>query len=219
MQPTGQAGATAGDRRRKMSLTKLNDMCPVQSLVTDEIRTKNSVCAICLEELQEDDLVRVLPCGHGFCVACIDVWLTKKSCLCPICKYDCDPPEESATDGQEVEHEQQQQQHPRGSVDLGNPSATEPHETDRTPETAAATVADSSHSRPPHIAQEAPLIAPPSSSSSSSSSEPSTSSPAANTESSNNTATDRSTAIAQSSTSNIVADTSSEANNSQEKQQ
>ncbi|KAJ2955957.1 hypothetical protein NQZ79_g8125 [Umbelopsis isabellina] len=34
-------------------------------------------------------LIRRLPCGHGFCVACIDPWLTQRSRNCPICKRDC----------------------------------------------------------------------------------------------------------------------------------
>ena len=69
---TGGGQQTGGERRRKMSLTKLNDLCPVKSLVIDELQQiKNSVCAICLEELEQGALIRVLPCGHGFCVACI----------------------------------------------------------------------------------------------------------------------------------------------------
>ncbi|KAI8145992.1 hypothetical protein BJV82DRAFT_602989 [Fennellomyces sp. T-0311] len=133
-----QTGQTTSDRRRKMPLLKLNEMCPVQSL-TGEIQTKNSVCAICLEELQEGDPVRILPCGHGFCVACIDVWLTKKSCLCPICKYDCDPVgEESSSDDDQ----------PRSSVDLGDPHASETH-VNRSPETAADSSNSPSSSPPP----------------------------------------------------------------------
>ncbi|KAI9311408.1 hypothetical protein BX666DRAFT_1998078 [Dichotomocladium elegans] len=80
------------DKQHKMSLLKLNDMCPVETWKVDS--TTNTVCAICLEELKELDNIRVLPCHHGFCVACIDVWLTKKASLCPICKYDCDPVEQ-----------------------------------------------------------------------------------------------------------------------------
>ncbi|KAI8143772.1 hypothetical protein BJV82DRAFT_514237 [Fennellomyces sp. T-0311] len=55
---------------------------------------KNTNCAICLEDYVEDtNEVRILGCGHGFCVLCIDPWLTQKSTMCPICKWDCLPPE------------------------------------------------------------------------------------------------------------------------------
>ncbi|KAI9243666.1 hypothetical protein BDA99DRAFT_529980 [Phascolomyces articulosus] len=55
---------------------------------------KNANCAICLEDYEEDKTeVRILGCGHGFCVLCIDPWLTQKSTMCPICKWDCLPPE------------------------------------------------------------------------------------------------------------------------------
>ncbi|KAI9247021.1 hypothetical protein BY458DRAFT_416719, partial [Sporodiniella umbellata] len=54
--------------------------------------SKNVNCVICLEDfIPEKTDVRILPCGHGFCVLCIDPWLTQKSTLCPICKWDCLP--------------------------------------------------------------------------------------------------------------------------------
>ncbi|KAI9247025.1 hypothetical protein BY458DRAFT_527471 [Sporodiniella umbellata] len=53
---------------------------------------KNASCVVCLEDfVSEKTDVRLLPCGHGFCVLCIDPWLTQKSTLCPICKWDCLP--------------------------------------------------------------------------------------------------------------------------------
>ncbi|KAM0876998.1 hypothetical protein ACQ4PT_035785 [Festuca glaucescens] len=43
-------------------------------------------CAICLAEFASGDEVRVLPtCGHGFHVACVDVWLMSSS-TCPSCR-------------------------------------------------------------------------------------------------------------------------------------
>ncbi|KAG0174031.1 hypothetical protein DFQ29_007646 [Apophysomyces sp. BC1021] len=69
----------------------------VNSLVIEKYTIegiKNANCAICLEDFMENKSdIRVLPCGHGFCVLCIDPWLTQKSTLCPICKWDCMPPE------------------------------------------------------------------------------------------------------------------------------
>ncbi|KAL7081217.1 hypothetical protein ACP275_14G025900 [Erythranthe tilingii] len=43
-------------------------------------------CAVCLDEFEEDEKIRVIPfCGHYFHVDCIDVWLHKNA-NCPICR-------------------------------------------------------------------------------------------------------------------------------------
>lgn len=42
-------------------------------------------CSICLEDLIENDDVRILSCFHQFHVKCIDTWLGQKS-TCPTCK-------------------------------------------------------------------------------------------------------------------------------------
>ncbi|XP_073047534.1 RING-H2 finger protein ATL80-like [Primulina eburnea] len=47
---------------------------------------KLSDCAICLAEFANGEEIRVLPqCGHGFHVACIDMWLGSHS-SCPSCR-------------------------------------------------------------------------------------------------------------------------------------
>ncbi|CAG8515779.1 9662_t:CDS:1, partial [Scutellospora calospora] len=48
-------------------------------------------CAICLEDFDEGDNIRELPCRHWYHVECIDPWLTTKSSSCPLCKKDCKP--------------------------------------------------------------------------------------------------------------------------------
>ncbi|CAI5760660.1 unnamed protein product [Candida verbasci] len=45
-------------------------------------------CAICLELLENDDLVRGLICGHVFHQICLDPWLIKRRACCPMCKRD-----------------------------------------------------------------------------------------------------------------------------------
>jgi type II secretory pathway pseudopilin PulG len=43
---------------------------PIQEYNSDTI--KNTTCAICLDEFEENQPdIRLLPCGHGFCVLCI----------------------------------------------------------------------------------------------------------------------------------------------------
>eukprot|EP00922_Rhytidocystis_sp_ex-Travisia-forbesii_P045367 GHVS01067687.1.p1 GENE.GHVS01067687.1~~GHVS01067687.1.p1 ORF type:complete len:409 (+),score=55.96 GHVS01067687.1:449-1675(+) len=40
-------------------------------------------CLICLCEYEENELLRILPCGHGFHAQCVDVWLATRA-RCPL---------------------------------------------------------------------------------------------------------------------------------------
>ncbi|KAJ8655047.1 hypothetical protein O0I10_009254 [Lichtheimia ornata] len=87
--------------RRKSKPLPVNIVNAIPIAHYTEATVKNPSCAICLEDYQEGETeVRILGCGHGFCVLCIDPWLTQKSTLCPICKWDCLPEEmrKSSTD-------------------------------------------------------------------------------------------------------------------------
>ncbi|CCG84357.1 protein of unknown function [Taphrina deformans PYCC 5710] len=58
-------------------------------------------CAICIDTLEEDDEIRGLTCGHAFHSSCVDVWLTTRRAICPLCKKDYwvrKPPAAGATD-------------------------------------------------------------------------------------------------------------------------
>ncbi|KAK3026173.1 hypothetical protein RJ639_040560 [Escallonia herrerae] len=45
-----------------------------------------SKCVVCLNEFQEQDMLRVLPnCSHAFHLDCIDVWL-QNNANCPLCR-------------------------------------------------------------------------------------------------------------------------------------
>ncbi|KAH6828258.1 hypothetical protein C2S53_015876 [Perilla frutescens var. hirtella] len=46
----------------------------------------SSKCVVCLNEFQENDMLRLLPkCSHAFHLDCIDVWLLRNS-NCPLCR-------------------------------------------------------------------------------------------------------------------------------------
>ncbi|KAI3404209.2 hypothetical protein KGF56_002970 [Candida oxycetoniae] len=52
------------------------------------IHYDSGACAICLETIDEDEMVRGLICGHVFHATCIDPWVTRRRACCPMCKRD-----------------------------------------------------------------------------------------------------------------------------------
>ncbi|KAF5735379.1 receptor y region transmembrane domain- and RING domain-containing protein 2 [Tripterygium wilfordii] len=45
-------------------------------------------CAICLEDYNVGEKLRILPCCHKFHAFCVDSWLTAWRTFCPVCKRD-----------------------------------------------------------------------------------------------------------------------------------
>ncbi|KAG7344008.1 ring-like zinc finger domain containing protein [Nitzschia inconspicua] len=45
-------------------------------------------CAICLDEFESKEKVRILPCKHRFHEDCLVPWLTERHSSCPLCKFD-----------------------------------------------------------------------------------------------------------------------------------
>ncbi|PON81602.1 LOW QUALITY PROTEIN: 43kDa postsynaptic protein [Trema orientale] len=51
----------------------------------------SSECAVCLSNLEEGEMARLLPnCNHSFHAECIDKWLSSRS-TCPICRTEAEP--------------------------------------------------------------------------------------------------------------------------------
>lgn len=47
---------------------------------------KYDTCPICLNEYEEGEKMRILPCEHAYHVECIDKWLLRNNRFCPVCK-------------------------------------------------------------------------------------------------------------------------------------
>ncbi|KAJ2777479.1 hypothetical protein GGI15_004486 [Coemansia interrupta] len=55
---------------------------------TDILQGCIATCIVCIDDFVVGSKMRILPCGHNYHIECIDPWLTAKSSLCPLCKYD-----------------------------------------------------------------------------------------------------------------------------------
>ncbi|KAI9470164.1 hypothetical protein BX667DRAFT_501669 [Coemansia mojavensis] len=79
-------------RRTKCQHTRLNknelDQIPVQIYHEYKQTDDEMACVICLDKFNGDSLVRPLSCNHVFHSDCIDKWLLKRSCRCPLCNAD-----------------------------------------------------------------------------------------------------------------------------------
>jgi hypothetical protein len=69
----------------KRDYKQLYSMCCRVSYSVKSTKT-NSHSAICLEILQDNDIVRRLPCHHSFHSSCLDKWYLRQHSSCPLCK-------------------------------------------------------------------------------------------------------------------------------------
>ena len=60
----------------------------MEPVPADLLKSVGDSCAICLDNIEDDDDIRGLTCGHAFHAACLDPWLTSRRACCPLCKKD-----------------------------------------------------------------------------------------------------------------------------------
>ncbi|CEP09995.1 hypothetical protein [Parasitella parasitica] len=75
-------------RRRELAPVSVVSKLTVKIFKLDEKEQEPDSCAICLEDYQSGNELRLLPCNHQFHTLCVDAWLTTQKKLCPICKRD-----------------------------------------------------------------------------------------------------------------------------------
>ncbi|KAK9158723.1 hypothetical protein Scep_005297 [Stephania cephalantha] len=75
-----------GNELRKKKLLESIPIVAYSKNKDGQFRVDHSECAVCLGELEEEEMVRLMPsCRHAFHVACIDQWFSSRS-NCPVCR-------------------------------------------------------------------------------------------------------------------------------------
>merc|ERR1712087_305120 len=82
----GVSAQSVGGSTSTVSRVSALLMRPFRGSRKTECAPHNSSCAVCLDDFQRGEELRLLPCEHAYHRHCIDPWLAKQSELCPMCK-------------------------------------------------------------------------------------------------------------------------------------
>ena len=72
----------------KFDAKKENEETDATTNIDEEQSSSGCCCSICLEEFEDQELIRTLPCQHKYHGECVVPWLTERSGTCPLCKFD-----------------------------------------------------------------------------------------------------------------------------------
>ncbi|CAJ2628971.1 unnamed protein product [Trifolium pratense] len=93
--PTGGSGLGAQNNEPSDGLNQdVIDTFPTfrySNVKGHKIGKSNLACAVCLNEFQDDETLRLIPkCSHVYHHGCIDIWLVSHN-TCPVCRANLDP--------------------------------------------------------------------------------------------------------------------------------
>lgn len=86
-----------------LSVDALDQEETTSSVTTSPI-TISTACSICIEEFEDGEHIRLLPCGHAFHTECILPWLTERQGCCPLCKAKVPSESAASTNIQTIEN-------------------------------------------------------------------------------------------------------------------
>lgn len=72
-------------------ITTPGDSTPLEVVELDPHQLQ---CPVCMDDFEDGQELRVLPCRHSFHPSCIDPWLLNVAGSCPLCRIDLRPPTE-----------------------------------------------------------------------------------------------------------------------------
>jgi len=85
-------------RKARLTKRKLKKL-PKKKFSKEHDAAEWETCAICIDDYEDGDMLRILPCHHAYHVDCIDPWLTRSRRNCPLCKRSVLSDEESSDNG------------------------------------------------------------------------------------------------------------------------
>ncbi|KAJ2156650.1 hypothetical protein GGF46_005050 [Coemansia sp. RSA 552] len=80
--------ASVADTKSTVGDPVHEEACAPDSTPDSTFKSCIATCIVCIDDFVAGSKMRILPCGHNYHIECIDPWLTSKSSLCPLCKYD-----------------------------------------------------------------------------------------------------------------------------------
>ena len=84
---TSRLGIEQLAQPQKATKEMMMSLKPYQKIKKNDSLIKDKeMCCICYESYKVCEFKRQLPCEHVFHKRCVDKWLSKQNCVCPVCR-------------------------------------------------------------------------------------------------------------------------------------